>query len=344
MSSIVGWTPPSFHPDGTLTASEHAPKRNTSITWGGHTVTSPGKRQNGLTHIAEGGGGIARGVAIRGGASEPPAKTTTTENIPSDAAVLQWGQKAPCCAVIFGGLNSMYVNPEIWVLPLRWIEKAVQLSPPNPEPDPQQHEGSGNGRGNRLGFATAVNIKTAGAAAAATVRGRVTPVAAGRKGARETEMVVNAVGGNQAMDGTWRLFQAGGGSVEAGKGKHRRATLPYDLAAEVAGRMPDSPNLYHQQQQQHPLHDMRENFGGEVQGAGGREAGHDRGGMSESAAEIEVSDNHRGWSSCTEEADGEGSKNDTNKALWVLPALIGSRELAIQGRSRCPPTTLDTEA
>ncbi|CAM9473756.1 unnamed protein product, partial [Scytosiphon promiscuus] len=288
MSSIVGWTPPSFHPDGALTAAEQAPRANASLTWGRKTATTPGQRHNNTVRVAEGGGGVGPGVGTRGGAIESPATTNSEGNIPSDAAVLQWGQKAPCCAVVFGGLNSMYVNPEMWVLPLRWVEKAVQLSPPPPEPETRQDEDGESGRGNRLGFAAVANIKTAGAVAAATARRRAAPVAVDRTGTRGAGMVVNATGGNRPADDAWRLFQAGGISMGARTVDHRRASLPGGLTAEAARRAQDSLHPYHlQQHQQNLRHETRENAGGELHGAVEREVDHDPGGMPGTAAEIE---------------------------------------------------------
>lgn len=330
MSSIVGWTPPSFHPDGTLTAAEQAPKPNTLITWGSNTITTPGRNHNDLARAAEEGVGVARGVGNRGVGSEPPTATrtaATVEDVPSDAAVLQWGHKPPCCALIFGGLNSMYVNPEVWVLPLRWSEKAVQLSPPQPEPEPRQYENGDNfGGGNRLGFATAVNIKTAGAVAQATAGGRAAPVAVDRRSARTEETIVDAAGGNRVGDGTWRLFQAGGGfRAGAGSLRQRRASLPCNFSAEVAGRMSNNLSSTHEQQQQrHQLHETRDSVGGQFDGVVRREADEDRGEMPESAAEIEVSEK-LGWVcllSWKEEAEGESTdQRDGESRTSVVEVL-----------------------
>ena len=253
MPTIAGWTPPSFHPDGALTAAELAPQSKTTIHDSSNRTTnnSPG----------------AAAAAVAAAAAK----------LPSDPARFQWGERPPSCAVVFGGLNSMYVNPEVWILPLRWREKTVQLSPPSPEPEPQESEELQ--RGERaaglagLGFATTVRLKRAAGLAAATAREKVTAAAGGwGEGSAPN-------GGGTEDDNTWRPFHAGrvGGAGGAGAGRHRRASLPGGFATGAAALGLEILRAQGQQRQ--------ESKGGVVDGVGGD----DRGGVQESAAEIEVS-------------------------------------------------------
>ncbi|CAM9510657.1 unnamed protein product [Ectocarpus sp. 13 AM-2016] len=234
MSSIAGWTPPSFHPDGTLTASELAPpsaatagcERNaTGVTW---ASAEKDWRVGGSSGTSAGG----RDPATR------PTVAPPASRLPSEAAVFQWGEKAPTCAVIFGGLNSMYVSPEVWMLPLRWGERTVPFFSPKSEPEPnlQRRDGGtyGSGgnadRGKRgLRISSSSRLKGGVAMAAATAQGRA---AASAEGGRRVQGVggatVNKIG---TGDGAWRLFQAGSTGVEKTGVKHRRASLPGGFAA-----------------------------------------------------------------------------------------------------------------
>lgn len=264
MPTIAGWTPPSFHPDGTLTSAELAPQSKTTIRESSSSKTT------------------ASNTGQRG--TDWPAAEAAAK-LPSEAASFQWGEKPPACAVVFGGLNSMYVTPEVWILPLRWRENTVQFSPPNPEPEPQEernekpHNGKSGGGLGGLGFASTVRLKRAAGLAAATARGRVTAAAAAGGGA--------TVGGNGEGDDTWRLFQAGRVGEGRGAGKHRRASLPGGFTAGAAALGLDI--LRSHEQQRHEI------AAGVVGGAGGGAAmagqrdDDDRVGMQESAAEIEVS-------------------------------------------------------
>ncbi len=225
---------------------------------------------------------------------EPAA--AAAPNLPTEAATFQWGEKAPTCAVVFGGLNSMYVNPEVWMLPMRWGEKAVQFFPPNPEPEPQEEEDSENARGGihgelgGLGFATAVRLKRAAALAASSARRKVA-AAAGAGGA--------AGGGAIADDGetgvdAWRLFEPGGAGGEKGAGKRsRRASLPGGFSAGGAALGFEVLRPHQEGQRRKEQGEDAANRGGSGGGVlrpgddGG--GGGDGGGMLESAAEIEVS-------------------------------------------------------
>lgn len=166
----------------------------------------------------------------------------------------------------------MYVNPEVWLLPLRWRENTVQFAPPEPEQPEKNNEklrNSNSGGLGGLGFATAVRLKRAAGLAAATARGRVAAAAAAGGGA--------AVGGVGTGDDARRLFQVGRVGEALGAGKQRRASLPGGFAAGAAAL---------------GLEIVRslEQHGQEVEERPAGEKGDDEWvGMQESAAEIEVS-------------------------------------------------------
>ncbi|CAM9463722.1 unnamed protein product [Ectocarpus fasciculatus] len=278
MSLIAGWTPPSFHPDGTLTASELAPPSRTTagcernatggITW---AAADTSRRIGGSSGTSAGGG------------REPTTRSTVASpasNLPSEGAVFQWGENAPTCAFIFGGLNSMYVSPEVWLLPLRWGERTVPFFSPKSESEPNLQRGErglfgsgGNadrGKGG-LGVSATGRLKGAVATAAATAQGRAAASADdGRK--------VEGVGGTTPNkigtgDGAWRLFQAGSTGVEKPGVKHRRASLPGGFAAlEFDNR--------HSNREQ-PIHETG------VAGLAGSD-NDDHNGMVEATAEIEA--------------------------------------------------------
>lgn len=303
MSSIAGWTPPSFHPDGTLTAAELAPQSKVvSPSDKGNPRNKVQKYKRALTAAAAatamagrvGGGGV---MNSGGGTKASAAAPTAPAKLPSEAATFQWGEKAPTCAVVFGGLNSMYVNPEVWLLPLRWVENTVQFFPPSPEPEPDRTEEGNdtiNGLGG-LGFATAVKLKRAAAVAATTARGRVAANAGESAGSNTGKGAAAALGGVGVGDSAWRLFQAGGAGAGKGDVVNRRASLPGGLAAGAAplslGPGLDLLQPYQQQQQQHEYGvegHLVSGVGGGV-AAVGRRGDDDHNGMLESAAEMEVS-------------------------------------------------------
>ncbi|CBJ34047.1 conserved unknown protein [Ectocarpus siliculosus] len=283
MSSIAGWTPPSFHPDGTLTASELAPpstatagcERNaTGVTW---AAAEKDRRVGGSSGTSAGG----REPATRSTVA-PPASS-----LPSEAGVLQWGEKAPTCAVIFGGLNSMYVSPEVWMLPLRWGERTVPFFSPKSEPEPNLQRGDGGAigsggdadRGKReLGMSTSGRLKGGVATAAATAQGRT---AASADGGRRVQGVggatVNKIG---TGDGAWRLFQAGSTGVENARVKHRRASLP----GGFAGFAFDANRSNGEQ----PIHEIGVAELAGVVTAGPGSDNNDHNGMAEATAEIEA--------------------------------------------------------
>ncbi|CAM9882196.1 unnamed protein product, partial [Laminaria digitata] len=242
MALVKGWTPPSFHPDGTLTAAElaltpppptqattapephHSRGGNTTTT----TTTSNNNNNNNFHHRA-----IPR---------SPQARQ------PTEAATFQWGDSdsVPPCALVFGGLNSMYVNPEVWLLPLRWREKTVQFSPPPPrEPggggartggderrrayNNNNNTGGGGGWGGGggvvagLGFASSARLKGKVGAAAAAARGNVaaatstaatTAATAAAAAAAAATAATAAPGGGAATSAAGR--NNGGGIASAG--------------------------------------------------------------------------------------------------------------------------------
>lgn len=307
MSSIAGWTPPSFHPDGTLTAAELVPlSKVVSASDNSNTKNTGQKYNRALTAAAAaaammgrvGGGGV---MDSAGGTKEPPAAAAA--KLPSEAATFQWGEKAPTCAVVFGGLNSMYVNPEVWLLPLRWVENTVQLFPPSADPDSQRTEKEdGNETNTRndtidgpggIGFATAVRLKKTARVAAGTARGNVAANTGASSGSNSGRAAgAAAVAGVGAGDNAWRLFQAGGASAGKGNEKYRRASLPCDLAAGAAALgLGSGLDMLrpHQQQQQHRIEShLVSGVGGEVATIG-REGDDDHRGMLEPDAEMEVS-------------------------------------------------------
>lgn len=283
MSSIAGWTPPSFHPDGTLTTSELAPpstttagyERNaTGVTW---AAAEKDRRAGGSSGTFAGG-------------REPATRSTVTppaSSLPSDAAVFQWGEKAPTCAVIFGGLNSMYVSPEVWMLPLRWGERTVPFFSPKSEPEPNLQRGDGGtfgsggnaDRGKRgLGISTSGRLKGGVATAAATAQGRA---AASADGGRRVQGVggatVNEIG---TGDGAWHLLQAGSTGVKNVRVKHRRASLP----GGFAGLAFDTNRSNGEQ----PIHETGVAELAGVATAGPGSDNDDHNGMAEATAEIEV--------------------------------------------------------
>lgn len=179
----------------------------------------------------------------------------------------------------------MYVNPEVWILPLRWRENTVQFSPPSPDPEEENQElfnPKGGGLGLGLGFASTVRLKRAAGLAAATARGRVNSAAAAGRGGVAT-------GGTE--DDTWRVFQAGRVEAGAGAGKHRRASLPGGLATGAAALGLKILRSQEQQQQRPEAEgDMVDGADGWA-GRSGRTRGDEDGVgvQQESAAEIEVS-------------------------------------------------------
>eukprot|EP00903_Cladosiphon_okamuranus_P011651 g10959.t1 len=272
MPMIAGWTPPSFHPDGTLAAAELAPQTKTA-------ERDPSDK----TTNNPGSAAAAPAAAVAAAAVAAAAK------LPSDMARFQWGERPPSCAVVFGGLNSMYVNPEVWILPLRWRENTVQFSPPSPEPGPPQEEtgkphsserGGGGGLGG-LDFATTVRLKRASGLAATKARGRVAAAAAAGGG-------VALSGSGTKDDTTWRLFQAGRvGGAGAGAGKHRRASLPGGFATGAAALGLEILRSQEQRRRQEIEVGMMDGVGGGAE-VGGQGDDGDRGGMQGSAAEIEA--------------------------------------------------------
>ncbi|CAM9912117.1 unnamed protein product [Ectocarpus sp. 8 AP-2014] len=283
MSSIAGWTPPSFHPDGTLTASELAPQSTTTagyernatgVTW---ATAEKDRRVGGSRRTSAGG----REPATRSTVA-PPASS-----LPSEAAVFQWGEKAPTCAVIFGGLNSMYVSPEVWMLPLRWGERTVPFFSPKSEPKPNLQRGDGGAfgsggnadRGKRgLGISTSGRLKGGVATAAATAQGRA---AASADGGRRVQGVGGAtVNKIETGDGPWRLFQAGSTGVENARVKHRRASLP----GGFAGFAFDANRSKGEQ----PIHETGVAELAGVATAGPGNDNDDHNGMAEATAEIEA--------------------------------------------------------
>ena len=298
MPTVAGWTPPSFHPDGTLTAAELAPQRKTAARESNNDHAATGQRRGDLPAEAERRGRADGGAAVHfKNGTEPAAAAAAAAAaaiLPTEAATFQWGSKAPTCAVVFGGLNSMYVNPEVWMLPLRWGEKAVQFFPPNPEPEPkgdenENHQGGARGELGGLGFATAVRLKRAAALAASTARRKVASAAAGANGGGTAGGGSIAEISETGID-AWRLFQAGstGGEKGAGK-KHRRASLPGGFSAAGAAALGFEAN-YSQQQDRHQQGEGVANRAGGGEGVlrPGEDGGGD-GGILESAAEIEVS-------------------------------------------------------
>lgn len=114
MAIIDEWNPPAFLPDGTLTAQgsmQVVPAKlndgplTTSLTTGHHRG-----KPNSYTED-------------RIGAHDEPTGL---------AAAYRQDTGVPRCAIIFGGLNTMYVSPDVWILPLQWREKTVQFFPTQP--------------------------------------------------------------------------------------------------------------------------------------------------------------------------------------------------------------------
>lgn len=208
-------------------------------------------------------------------------------SLPSEGAVFQWGEKAPTCAVIFGGLNSMYVSPEVWMLPLRWGERTVPFFSPKSEPEPNLRRGEGGtlgsggnaDRGKRgLGISTTGKLKGAVATAAATAQGRAAASAdAGRRVEGGGGATTNKIG---TGDDAWRLFQAGSTGVESAGVKHRRASLPGGFAALAFYTSHSIP--------EQPIHET--GFAGlaGVATAGPGSDSDDHNGKTEATAEIEV--------------------------------------------------------
>lgn len=249
MTSVTGWTPPSFHPDGSLTAVE-LPRQQSSpnLVTSRNRPTNDINRDNSLREDWK--RGRAKPSGVSGGTSSMGGGRVGGQIKPkssSDAAKFQWGNDAPSCAVVFGGLNSMYVNPEVWILPLRWREKTVQFFPPplnSQEVKGEKTESNGGTSGPaRLGFASAVRVATSAAAAAAAAKTKVAGAGVRGPGKGGASAVVHGT----AVDEAWRLWQARGAAEGGGSGgvyavedvggvgtsgslggdrHHRRASLP----------------------------------------------------------------------------------------------------------------------
>lgn len=110
MTMIAGWTPAPFNPDGNLNAVDPS----LSNRWKPHRTESKSEAENKTPPAVD---SLRRGTCP--GIIGPPRSNS--------AATLQWGLDPLSCAIIFGGLNSMYVNPEVWLLPMRWQQKMVPL-------------------------------------------------------------------------------------------------------------------------------------------------------------------------------------------------------------------------
>lgn len=308
MTSVAGWTPPSFHPDGSLTAVELLRQQSPDPATRGKYYVNTGdsnrdsivraERKRGRAKQAGTSGGMYAGGGRGGGRTKPS----------SDAANFQWGNDVPSCAVVFGGLNSMYVNPEVWILPLRWREKTVQFSPPPLNSQGIEGEGKSNGGGSglaRLGFASMVSVATSAAAVAAAAREKVAAARARGQGKGGASAAVDGT----AVDEAWRLWQSRGAAESGGSGiacnivegvrgagtpgslggdrQHRRASLP------AAGTVGSALVVDAIQRQNGATAGGGVRRSGTGRGAGGRledavEAGGDGIGMAESAAEIEV--------------------------------------------------------
>lgn len=208
--------------------------------------------------------------------------------MPSEAAKLQWGNIPLTCAVVFGGLNSMYVSPEIWILPLRWHQKTVQFFPPTEE-TPEEDNDWGKPASARFDLASVVRLKKTAqvAAAAAAVRSKVTATG-GRDRLETADVAANLAG----SDDPWRLRQADGKHDEYASRavKHRRASLPAGRAGGAASLAIDTSR-----NEQPHFGTLREGIASDSGGSAARVAGivvpsGGEGGVKvlESAAHLEV--------------------------------------------------------
>lgn len=227
MVTVSGWTPPSFHPDGTLTAAETTLRCDMAAGLGAKPWTASATAERGRH------GKDLQSRERVSWAGVPAAG-------PSEAATFQWGNNPPSCAVIFGGLNFMYVKPEVWILPLRWREKTVQFSPPVTRDVGRGSCQSAGADGARrtLDVGSIADLKRKAAAAAAWARGN-TPnastahahAAAGEVNRRGTRIEHTAHASsidNLRQHGN----QSGGGG--AGVVKDRRASLPAGFGRAAA--------------------------------------------------------------------------------------------------------------
>lgn len=175
----------------------------------------------------------------------------------------------------------MYVNPEVWLLPLRWRENTVQLFPPTAEPERHIERNTiiGTPAPAGLGFASVAKLKNAAGAVAASARSK----AAATTGMRE--------GATTVANDDWRLWQprggSGGGSGGDGVANHRRATISGGFTGGASDLATDTLSYCrHPSAKKEEALDIAGADGARGLGTSGDGAGN--AGTADSAAEVEV--------------------------------------------------------
>ncbi|CAM9973633.1 unnamed protein product, partial [Discosporangium mesarthrocarpum] len=126
MTLVVNWAPPCIHPDGTVATS------TAERGWG----NSQQQRSNLPASLPSVPGRLlhTKNTILKAQGSPPRA-----------AGGFSKGGVLPPCAIVYGGLNSMYVSSDIWILPLRWRE-ITPFCPEEPLPS-VGGEGKRGGKG-----------------------------------------------------------------------------------------------------------------------------------------------------------------------------------------------------